>query len=61
MKQVCRNWPVPRTLSIGTGGGLVLLSALTVQLISEILLSFQSENRRKIKHEKKCMQRMHIF
>lgn len=47
-----RNWPVPRTLRIGTGGGLVSLSALTVQLISELLLAFQSENRSKIKHGK---------
>lgn len=46
-----RNWPVPRTQSTRTGGGLVSLSALKVQLISELLLAFQSESRSKIKHK----------
>lgn len=39
-----RNWPVPRTLRTRTRGGLVLLSDLKVQLISELLLDVQSEN-----------------
>lgn len=42
-----RNWPVPRTQRPRTGGGLVSLSALKEQLISELLLPFQS----KIKHK----------
>lgn len=39
-----RNWPVPRALCTRTGGGLVSLSSLKVQLISELLLDVQSEN-----------------
>lgn len=46
-----RNWPVPRTQHTLTGGGPVSLSALKVQLFSELLLAFQSRSRNKINHK----------